>query len=117
LDQARVRRGQDSSETADTPGYWLREQGVGSSNLPAPINEINHLDILPERWAAQLKKSGPMRFSRVWALLLVPYMLRVTNIKDICVKLAKAGAIRNNWGGGNRKPQDDDLIELIADMT
>ena len=43
-------------------------------------------------------------------------MLRVTNIKDICVKLAKAGIIRNSWGGGNRKPQDDDLIELIADV-
>jgi hypothetical protein len=54
-----------------------------------------------------------MKFSRVWALLLVPYMLRVTDVKDICVKLAKDGSIRNSWGGGSRKPQDDDLIELI----
>jgi hypothetical protein len=64
---------------------------------------------------AELRKNGPMKFSHVWAHLLVPYMLRVTNVKDICVKLARDGAIRNNWGGGNRKPQDDDLIELTRD--
>lgn len=64
-----------------------------------------------------LNRSGSMKFSRVWAHLLVPYMLRVTNIKDICVDLAKAGVIRNSWGGGNRKPQDDDQIELIVSVT
>jgi hypothetical protein len=29
--------------------YLLREQGVGSSNLPAPTNQINHLCFWPER--------------------------------------------------------------------
>ena len=39
-------------------------------------------------------------------------MLRETNVKDICVDLAKAGKIENTWGGGNRKPRNDNLISL-----
>jgi hypothetical protein len=39
-------------------------------------------------------------------------MLRETNVKDICVELAKADKIENTWGGGNRKPRDEDLIRL-----
>ena len=61
---------------------------------------------------ALLKELGPLKFSRIWALLLEPYMLRVTNVKDICVALAKSGKIKNSWGGSNRKPRDEDLIEL-----
>jgi len=44
--------------------------------------------------------------------LLQAYMLRETNVKDICVELAKAGRILNTWGGGNRKPREDHLIQL-----
>ena len=49
-------------------------------------------------------------FSLVWTALLQTYMLRVTNVKDLCVDLAKAGKIKNTWGGGNRKPRDADAI-------
>ena len=105
-----------------------REAKTGSLDLFAGMDadrqELSFEDLIEEQKAkasedllAELKKSGPMKFSRVWALLLVPYMLRVTNVKDICVKLAANGAIRNSWGGGNRKPQDDDLIELIRNAT
>jgi three-Cys-motif partner protein len=51
-------------------------------------------------------------FSDAWSMLLQAYTLRVTNVKDICVDLAKAGKIENTWGGGNRKPRDSDLIKL-----
>lgn len=57
-----------------------------------------------------LQRFGPMPFSQVCALLLQAHMLRVTNVKDICVALAKAGKIENTWGGGNRKPRDEDVI-------
>jgi hypothetical protein len=40
-------------------------------------------------------------------------MLRETNVKDICVTLAKDGRIENTWGSGNRKPKDDTVIKLI----
>jgi|ERR1700756_3183837 hypothetical protein len=51
-------------------------------------------------------------FSKVVDRLLQAYMLRETNIKDICVELALAGKIEDTWGGGNpnRKPRDTDLI-------
>jgi hypothetical protein len=39
-------------------------------------------------------------------------MLRETNVKDLCVDLAKVGQVENTWGGGNRKPTDDNVIRL-----
>ena len=59
-----------------------------------------------------LHEFGTMSFSNIWELLLRAYMLRVTNVKDVCVDLAKSGAIENTWGGGNRKPRDQDIIKL-----
>lgn len=105
-----------------------REAKTGSLDLFAGMEadrqELSFEDFIEEQKAkaseelrAQLKKSGPMKFARVWELLLEPYMLRVTNVKDICVKLAKDGTITNSWGSGNRKPQDDDLIELVHKGT
>jgi three-Cys-motif partner protein len=61
-----------------------------------------------------LSKRGSIKFADVVDLLLQPYMLRETNVKDICVGLAKSAHIENTWGGGNRKPQDTDLIVLSA---
>ena len=80
------------------------------------IDEIveEHKALASDDLLALLKEIGPLKFSRVWALLLEPYMLRVTNVKDICVALAKAGKIKKSWGGSNRKPRDDDLIELTT---
>jgi hypothetical protein len=53
---------------------------------------------------------SPLKFADVVTGLLQPFMLRETNVKDICVDLAKEGKIENTWGGGNRKPQDDNMI-------
>src|ERR1700676_4133369 len=44
--------------------------------------------------------------------LAVEKLFRETNVKDVCVDLAKTGKIENTWGGGNRKPTDDDMIKL-----
>ena len=64
------------------------------------------------RMVEMLDQQGPLKFSRVVSGLLQPFMLRETNVKDICVDLAKAGRIENVWGGGNRKPRDEDTIRL-----
>lgn len=53
-----------------------------------------------------------MKFSEVVEALLQAFMLRETNVKDVCVKLAKDGKIQNAWGGGNRKPNDNTIIRL-----
>jgi hypothetical protein len=59
-----------------------------------------------------LSKQGALPFSRVLVAILQARMLRETNVKDICVKLAKAGKIENTWGNGNRKPRDESMIKL-----
>jgi three-Cys-motif partner protein len=59
-----------------------------------------------------LSQHGPLQFSRVVTALLEPFMLRETNVKDICVELAKNGRIENTWGSGSRKPHDESSIEL-----
>jgi hypothetical protein len=64
---------------------------------------------------ASLPLYGPFHFSTVVAGLLQAYMLRETNVKDICVGLAKARKIENTWGGGNRKPRADSMIILKSD--
>lgn len=98
--------------------------GIGDlfASMDGDVQELSIDEIVKEQQTlasedllVMLKELGPMKFSRVWALLLEPYMLRVTNVKDICVTLAKAGKIKNSWGGGNRKPRDEDLIELPSD--
>jgi hypothetical protein len=61
---------------------------------------------------AALAKSGPLLFSDVLVALLQSHMLRETNVKDICVALAKEGKIENTWGNGNRKPRQESLIKL-----
>lgn len=61
---------------------------------------------------AMLLQRGPSQFSDVVARLIQTYMLRETDIKDICVDLAKAGEIENTWGGGIRKPREGAEIKL-----
>ena len=100
-----------------------REEKTGISDMFTDVEgdaqELSIEEIVEEQkllasedLVALLKELGPMKFARVWARLLEPYMLRVTNVKGICVALAKAGKIKNSWGGGNRKPRDEDLIAL-----
>jgi hypothetical protein len=103
-----------------------REAKTGSRDLfagmEADVQESTIDEIVEEQKAlasedllAMLERWGPLKFSRVWALLLEPYMLRLTNVKDICVDLAKAGKIKHTWCGVTRKPRDDDMIELTAE--
>lgn len=52
-----------------------------------------------------------MKFSDVVDALLPMFVLRETNVKDVCAYLAKNGVIENTWGGGNRKPVDGTIIK------
>jgi three-Cys-motif partner protein len=61
---------------------------------------------------AILQRLGPTSFSSAVVDLIQAYMLRETNIKDICVELAKAGKIENTWGGRGRKPHSENGIKL-----
>ena len=100
-----------------------RPRTSGIANLfrdfDADVQETTIDEIVEEQkaLAAQetlkmLRERGSRSFVNIWETILRGHMLRVTNVKDICVHLAKAGLIENTWGGGNRKPQDQDTIKL-----
>ncbi len=78
------------------------------------INEIvsEQKSLATARLLEVISQHGPLEFSQVVSGLLQPFMLRETNVKDICVDLARTGKIENTWGGGNRKPRDKDTIKL-----
>ncbi len=82
----------------------------------ATIDELVHeqMELAAADLTTTLAKSGPHLFSSVLASLLQAYMLRETNVKDICVNLARVGKIENTWGSGNRKPRDESLIKLTT---
>lgn len=98
-----------------------RQEKSGSSDLfpdyDAELQEATIDQIVDEQIVrasadalAILSKHGSMKFRELASILMESFMLRETNIKTICAKLAKNGQIENTWGGGNRKPQEDDLI-------
>jgi hypothetical protein len=63
-----------------------------------------------EHLLLMLDETGPQRFSKVVDALIQVFMLRETNVKDICVELARDGKIQRTWGSGNQKPSDESII-------
>ena len=90
--------------------------GHQSSIKEATIDEIvgEQMKLASTTLMVTLSTTLTLPFSSVLVALLEPYMLRETNVKDICVALANAGKIENTWGSGSQKPQDDSIIKLMA---
>lgn len=82
------------------------------------IDEViyRQMDLASSYLVDLLSRNGSLKFSSVVVQLLQPFMLRETNVKDLCVDLAKAGRIENTWGGGNRKPRESDWIRLATSV-
>jgi three-Cys-motif partner protein len=85
----------------------------------ADVREASVDDIVKEQKALakeqlsqMLAKSGAWQFAKVVDVLLQAFMLRETDVKDICVELSREGKIQNTWGRGNRKPTDQAIIAL-----
>jgi three-Cys-motif partner protein len=100
-----------------------RESKSGSIELfadhEADLREASVDDIVAEQKALakervlqMLNDGGPLSFAKVVDALLQAFMLRETNVKDICVDLAREGKIERTWGTGNRKPNDQTRIAL-----
>jgi three-Cys-motif partner protein len=110
---ARERRREAQTKTADMfASYESDMQEATVDELVDEQKEAASADLL-----AALQRSDPVLFSTIVAAILEAYMLRETNVKDMCVALAKAGKIENTWGGGNRKPRDNDLITLVTNTA
>ena len=99
-----------------------RESKSGTSDLfadhDADMREASVVDdivkeqmtLAKERLLQTLTQGGPRQFAKVVDALLQAFMLRETNVKDICVELAREGKIQNTWGTGNWKPTDQTKI-------
>ncbi len=103
----------------------LREKRTGISDLfsghQASVNESTIDEIVEEQSGLAsdaimkiLSTRGNARFDSVLVELLEAFMLRETNVKDICVALARTGKIENTWGKGNRKPRSETRIRLAT---
>jgi three-Cys-motif partner protein len=100
-------------ERTNTPDMFAGHQAKVQE---ATIDEIieEQMGLASAELTVALAKSGPRLFSSLLVSLLQAYMLRETNVKDICVNLARAGKIQNTWGSGTRKPHDKCVIKLMA---
>jgi three-Cys-motif partner protein len=59
----------------------------------------------------QVRQGMSGDFGFLWPTMLEQFMLRVTNVRDICCDLAKRGVIANTWSADrSRKPKDSHLI-------
>ena len=57
---------------------------------------------------------GGIAFVGILDAMLQAFMLRETNVKDVCVELAKKGKVENTWGTGGRKPTAHTVIKLVS---
>ena len=59
---------------------------------------------------------GGIAFVSILDTMLQAFMLRETNVKDVCVELAKEGKVKTTWGSGIRKPTDGTVIKLASSI-
>jgi hypothetical protein len=81
---AKEKKRQERSQTPDLFAGFQAE--VQEATIDELVDEQKAL--ATRHLLAVLARSGPLRFSRVVAGLLQAFMLRETNVKDICVDLA-----------------------------
>lgn len=105
---AKERKRQSKSGSPDLFAGWDADvQEATIDEIVAEQKELAAAGLLQV-----LTLHGRLNFSQAVTLLLEAHMLRETNVKDICVDLARVGKIDNTWGYGNWKPRDDSLIRL-----
>ena len=86
-----------------------------SDEAPSDITDIVTRQVDLAR-ADVLARCGqePTSFRSLASDLMQTFLIRETNVKDICVRLAKEGVIYRTWDG--HKPGDADLIRFVADV-
>ena len=100
---------QRETKTSQTSLFSMLEmQPQGSSTEELVSEQVG----LAKSRLIQILADGSQSFSQIVPRLLQPFMLRETNVKDLCVILAKEGIIENTWSPTNRKPVDMSLIKI-----
>jgi three-Cys-motif partner protein len=102
-----------------------REQKTGIADLfsdhAADVSEASIEKLVHEqrvsakaRLLELLGASGSLTFEKILGVLLEEFMIRETDLKDICVDLEKAGKLVNTWGPGKRKPDSGTMIQIVG---
>lgn len=100
-----------------------RQAKTGTADLFATFDADRHeasiddivaeqQQLAKEHLLKMLGEGGSLPFATVVDALLEAFMMRETNVKDVCIELAREGKIENTWGGGVRKPKDRMKITL-----
>jgi three-Cys-motif partner protein len=92
--------------------------GVVTTDNRSIETQVGEIKGHAEAWIINKLKDKPagMPFAELWPLVLDQFMLRLTDVKDICAKLGSEGEIDTPWklsGEKRRKPSNNDLIRLI----
>lgn len=106
---AGVRRQEEKTGLADMFANLhadVKERGVDS----LVAEEVSAVEA---RLPAFILQRTEMPFKQLAATVMQARMVRETDVKDICLRLAAGGLIENTWGRGNRKPKDDTPIRLV----
>ncbi len=88
--------------------------------LPDPIDDVVAAHRKEAKlWLGAYLRENPkgLRFERIWEAVLQSFVLRVTDVKDICVELANEGHIKAPWREETPKrpkPSDHHLIEIVG---
>jgi three-Cys-motif partner protein len=106
---ARQRQREDKFRSADL----FADDEV--SRQASIVDEVvsKHLAQAERDLSALIEKCDRVAFDAAVAQLLEAYQLRETNVKDICVNLARKGLIENTWGSGRRKPKSGDVLSRV----
>ena len=105
---AKERLQEQKSSTANMfPGH---EADVQEETIDEVVEA--QIDLASTYLLELLSSQQTLKFSEVVDMLLQAFILRETNVKDICVALEKRGRIEKTWGPVNKKPKDRDLIRL-----
>ncbi len=98
-----------------------REQKTGTADLfadhAADVSEASIEELVARqrvlakaRLLELLRTTGSLPFEKLLGVLLEEFMIRETDLKDICVEMEKAGKLDKTWGAGNRKPDTGTII-------
>jgi three-Cys-motif partner protein len=107
--QAKERKLEERTKSRDLFAGFLAEEESASQEADFDLARRSAKKYLINN---MLSAQSSWQFSMVVDRLLENFMLRETDAKDICVRLAEEGVIENTWGGGRRKPRDESMIHL-----
>lgn len=106
--EAKDRRRELKTGTADF--FGSHDADVSEASVEELVEELKLR--AKGRLLEILRIRGSQRFEQLLGVLLEEFMIRETDLKNICVDLEKAGHLERTWGLGNRKPDGGTEVRL-----